>query len=206
MIRKVAVLVAALSLLTGCGMTQEAGAAAIIGDQRLTNQKLEARFLSVMDALGDQQAPGTAIDINRRLISSFIFSVTTTAVAQELGVEVTDADVETQYQSLLGQYGGKKALEAAAAAGATAPETIKMVLRTSANFKAIGLKLDPTGTTDTQGVKAVQALSAKALKLGLEIAPRYGNWDYTTFSLGDDTTLSMTLEQFFPDTAATPAQ
>jgi hypothetical protein len=205
-IRKVAVLVAALSLLTGCGMTQEAGAAVVIGDQRLTNQQLESRFVSVMDALGDQQAPGTAIDVNRRLISSFVFAVTTTAVAKELGVGATDADIEAQYQSLLQQYGSKEALNAAAAAGATAPETIKTVLRTSANFKLIGLKLDPAGSTDTQNLKAVQALSVKALQLGLEVAPRYGNWDFTTFSLGDDTTLSMTLEQFFPDTAATPAQ
>lgn len=202
MIRKVAVLVAALSILTGCGMAQEAGAAAVVGDQRLTNEQLESRYLSVMNALGDQQAPGTAIDINRRLVSSFVFSVITTAVAKDLGVEVTDAEVETEYKSLIDQYGSKEALEAAAAAGATAPTTIKMILRTSGNFKLIGLKLDPNGTTETQGVKAVEVMSQKALELGLKISPRYGKWDFTTFSLGEDTTLSMTLQQFFPDAAA----
>lgn len=202
MIRKVAVLVAALSVLTGCGMAQEAGAAAIVGDQRLTNEQLESRYLSVMNALGNQEVPGTAIEINRRLVSSFVFSVITTAVAKDLGVEVTDAEVETEYKSLIDQYGGKEALEAAAAAGATAPSTIKMILRTSGNFRLIGLKLDPSGTTETQGVKAVEVMSEKALELGLKISPRYGKWDFETFSLGEDTTLSMTLQQFFPDAAA----
>ena len=202
MIRKVSVLVAALSILTGCGMAQEAGAAAIVGGQRLTNEQLESRYLNVMNALGDQQAPGTAIDINRRLVSSFVFSVTTTALSKDLGVGVSDAEIEAEYQSLIDEYGSKEALDAAAAAGATAPSTIKMVLRTSANFKLIGQKLDPTGTSENQGIKAVEAMSIKALELGLKISPRYGTWDFTTFSLGDDTTLSMTLQQFFPDAAA----
>jgi hypothetical protein len=197
-IRKLAVVVAAMSLLTGCAMTQQAGAAATIGDQRLTNEELTARYEHTMKALGDQSSPGTALDINRRLISSFVFSVTTTYVAQKLGVEVTDAEVETQYQALVSEYGSVEKLEAAAAAGASAPETIHMILKTSGNFDMIGKKLAPNDTTDVQGQKAVAALAEAAYKLNLQIAPRYGTWDNNAFTLTDDTTLSMTLAQMFP--------
>ena len=203
MIRKLAVVVAAMSLLTGCAMTNQAGAAATIGDQRLTNEELTARYEHTMKALGDQAAPGTALDINRRLISSFIFSVTTTYVAKELNVEVTDAEVEAQYQALVSEYGGVKQLEAAAAAGASAPETIHMILKTSGNFDMIGKKLAPNDTTDVQGQKAVAALAEAAFKLNLQVAPRYGTWDNNSFTLTNDTTLSMTLEEMFPpETAA----
>ena len=148
-------------------------------------------------------SPGTAIDVNRRLISSFVYSVTTSYVARELGVEVTDAEVEAQYQALVSEYGSVEQLEAAAAAGATAPETIRMILATSGNFDMIGKKLAPNDTAEVQGEKAVAALAEAAYKLNLQIAPRYGTWDNDAFSLSDDTSLSMTLNQMFPP--ATPA-
>lgn len=183
-------------------MTQTPGAAAIVDGQRITNEQIAQHYTNTMIALGTQDMPGTATEINQRIVSSLVYAIVSTETATRLGVNVTDAEVESQYQSLVTQYGSIEGLEAAAAAGAVPPELIRTILHTSGNFDMLGKKLAPNGTTDEQAAAAIAELSKVGKELGIEINPRFGTWDFKVFGITDDISLSMTLEQMFPPVAA----
>ncbi len=186
-ISKLIAAVAAVLLLAGCSLAQEAGAAVVVGDQRLSTADLAAEYQGALDALpADSQGLGAPLSVNRAIIQAYVYSVVVDAIAAEYNVVVTDAQVAAERSSLEKQY-GKAALLEIAAQGAIAPQAIDRQLRTSVTYKAIANKLVPGGTVDEQDKETGPKLIEFAKKLGVKVAPRFGAWDPTTIAVVDST-------------------
>lgn len=186
-ISKLVALFAAIALLAGCSLAQEAGAAVVVGDQRLSTADLAAEYQGALDALpATSQGLGDPQAVNRAIIQAYVYSVVVDAIAAEYDVVVTDAQVAAERANLEKQY-GKKQLLGIAAQGAIAPQAIDRQLRTSVTYKAIANKLVPGGTTDEQDKVTGPKLIEFAKKLGVKISPRFGEWDPATIAVVDTT-------------------
>ena len=172
----VAVAAAAL-LLAGCSLTEKAGAAVVVGTERMSSSELAAEYQSVLDALpADSQGLGSPTQVNRTILQSYVYSVIVNAIGVEYGVVATDAQVAAERATLEKNY-GKDGLLEVAAQGAIAPSAIDRTLRTSLTYRYVAEKLVPGGTTEEQDAAIGPKLIEFAKKLGVEIAPRYGQWN-----------------------------
>lgn len=182
--RYVAVFLAVM-VVAGCSLTQEAGAAVIVGDQRLTTADLAAEYQGALDALPEtSQGLGEPLAVNRAIIQSYVYSIVIDALAAEYKVSISDAQVAASRADLEKQY-GKDGLLAVAAQGAIAPQAIDRQLRTSLTYRAIADKLLPGGAVADQDQLMGPKLVEMAGTLGITVAPRFGEWDATTIAVKD---------------------
>lgn len=174
---KFVAIAAAALLLTGCSLAEKAGAAVVVGTERMSSSELAAEYQSVLDALpADSQGLGSPTQVNRTILQSYVYSVVVNAIGVEYGVVATDAQVAAERASLEEKY-GKDGLLEVAAQGAIAPVAIDRTLRTSLTYRNVAEKLVPGGTTEEQDAAVGPKLIEFAKKLGVEVAPRYGQWN-----------------------------
>ena len=182
---RVIALLAAATLLAGCSLIQEAGAAVIVGDKRLSTAELAAEYQGALDALpSTSEGLGEPLAVNRAIIQAYVYSVVVDAIAAEYDVVVSDARIAAERADLEKQY-GKDGLLAVAAQGAIAPQAIDRQLRTSVTYRAIADKLLPGGASSDQDQIVGPKLIEFAGKLGIKVAPRFGEWDSMTIAVKD---------------------
>jgi hypothetical protein len=182
---KFVAIAAAALLLTGCSLAEKAGAAVVVGTERMSSSELVAEYQSVLDALpADSQGLGSPTQVNRTILQSYVYSVVVNAIGVEYGVVATDAQVAAERASLEEKY-GKDGLLEVAAQGAIAPVAIDRTLRTSLTYRNVAEKLVPGGTTEEQDAAVGPKLIEFSKKLGVEIAPRYGQWNAETVVVED---------------------
>ena len=186
--RRTAVVALAISVvgaLSACSATAHPGAAAVVGDQRITVSALQAhvaayRTAAAKDA-GAQEAAGEAQKTLGLLVAAQLVDQ---ALAAQGGT-VTQGEVQQAEASYLQQAGSAQALRQAIVENlALAPSD----LDTYARFEVGRMKLlqhagvDPTSTSaDAAFQKIIQKAGQD---LGVTVNPRYGSWDAKTLSLG----------------------
>lgn len=174
--------IAAAPLLTACGNDAHPGAAAVVGDQRITVAQLESRVNEVRaaqrEAVPDQAqyarvVAGTA-GLTRDTLHGMVLDRVLHRAAEDAGVTVSRRDVQELRAQLEGQVGGAKALETAwLQQYAVPPQRLEDNLRLQAEAQKLAAAL---GTrTDQPAFWA--ALSKASKELGVEVNPRYGSWD-----------------------------
>ncbi|MFF9277595.1 SurA N-terminal domain-containing protein [Streptomyces griseosporeus] len=174
--------IAAAPLLTACGNDAHPGAAAVVGDQRITVAQLESRVNEVRaaqrEAVPDQAqyarvVAGTA-GLTRDTLHGMVLDRVLHRAAEDAGVTVTRRDVQQLRSQLEGQVGGAKALETAwLQQYGVPPQRLEDNLRLQAEAQKLAAAL---GTrTDQPAFWA--ALSKASKELGVEVNPRYGSWD-----------------------------
>lgn len=184
-----------IGALAACGLVDRAGSAVIVGDSSMSTDQLIAEYNSVMGALGQQDVPGTPVEINRAMLSSFIVSTLVSDLAAEAGVTASEAELKSVRDSLVAELGSEQALLEAAASGAVAPENIDRTLMTTLNYNALGRYLDPTGDETTQSEAASAAIMKYASEVGIEVAPRFGAWSAESLAImGDNNDVSLTTD------------
>jgi hypothetical protein len=174
--------VGALVLTSGCTLFDRAGAAAVVDGVRYTETQLEADFVALDGALGDQQPPATMDEINRNFISLFIRDRLITKAAADNGIVVNKALVAKLRRSLEQQIGSEEGLLQYAATQGIAPNQIWMVLRDSVLVTDLGAKLIGGTNTDDQNAAGSQYMVALAESMNIEVAPRFGVWDSASIS------------------------
>ncbi len=103
-------------LLSACG-TVPAGVAASVGDTDIPTSTLEARVRSQVNSTAfasvppDQVAAETS-NLQQQVLSQLVFQELIAAAATDLGVEVTDGDVDDEWEVQVGLAGGEDALRA----------------------------------------------------------------------------------------------
>jgi hypothetical protein len=148
-----------------------------VGNERMSSSELAAEYQSVLDALpADSQGLGSPTQVNRTILQSYVYSVVVNAIGEEYGLVATDAQVAAERANLEEKY-GKDGLLEVAAQGAIAPIAIDRTLRTSLTYRNVAEKLVPSGTTEEQDAAIGPKLIEFSKKLGVEIAPRYGQWN-----------------------------
>ena len=130
----------AVLLLSGCGSGQvRPGAAALVGDERITADALQS---IVARGLEDPQAEQTLGQdrpaFQRQALARLINREVLQEAARREGVSVDDGDVALQLERFVEQAGGREELEAQAAQSGIAAEDLPQFLRDVVLDQALG--------------------------------------------------------------------
>lgn len=169
-------------LLTACG-GQTAGSAATFGDQRITEQQLNAEVESILTAKGQ---PVDSADPT--LTSQTLSRMLTVALVDELatreGAAVTQGQIDEQRAAYEAQAGGPAEVERIFAEQGIAPSQITAIITLNLQAQALGPILDPHGSAEEQGQAVFAAAAALSDELDTTVSPRFGTWDATSLTVG----------------------
>ncbi|MFF0017178.1 SurA N-terminal domain-containing protein [Streptomyces sp. NPDC005374] len=186
-----AALAAAAPLLTACGSDAHPGAAAVVGNQRITVAQLENRVTEVRDAqrtvATDQNAQAVPEKgtLARAVLHNMVLDRVLHRAAENAGVTVTRKEVQELRSALEQQAGGAKALEAAwVDQYGIAPERLDDNLHLRLEAQKLATDLG----TETGTPAFWSALSKASKELDVDLNPRYGTWDVKTSSRVDTKT------------------
>ncbi len=160
-IRRYAVCALAVAALAGCGSPVKAGAAALVGDTRISTEQLAA---AVDEGLADPAAAQLAADrgsFQRQLLTRIIGLDVVDAAARDAGVQVTASDVDAQYAALQSSVGGADQLKQQAATAGLTLARVRDLARTRALTVALGDEL-------TKDVPVTQAQLEQAYTAGID--------------------------------------
>lgn len=129
--RRLAAAGLAVLLLAGCGGAQaRAGAAATVGDERISAEELEQLVeRGLQDPQAEQQFGQARADYQRQVLNRMIRAELLEDAARENDVEVTRGDVDAQLAEFAEQAGGREELEQQAAAGGIHPRDLPSFAR-----------------------------------------------------------------------------
>lgn len=174
--------IAAAPLLTACGNDAHPGAAAVVGEQRITVSQLENRVNEVRAAqravVTDEaqyaQAVARTGSLTRDTLHGMVLDRVLHQAAEDAGVTVSRKEIQQMRSGLEQQAGGAKALETAwLQEYGVAPQRLEENLRLQLEAQKLAAKLG----TDTTRPEFWKALSEASEKLGVDLNPRYGTWD-----------------------------
>ncbi|CAM5662864.1 Lipoprotein OS=Streptomyces alboniger OX=132473 GN=CP975_14270 PE=4 SV=1 [Streptomyces alboniger] len=177
---------AAAPLLTACGSEAHPGAAAVVGDDRITVAQLESRVNEVRDAqraaVPDDAQYSQAIaksgGLTRSTLHTMVLDRVLHRAATDAGVSVTRRDVQTMRAGLEQQAGGSKELEQGwLQQYGVAPSRLDDSLRTEIEAQKLAKKLDADMNAPEGQALFWKSLSAASRKLDIDLNPRYGTWD-----------------------------
>ncbi|MFF0515045.1 SurA N-terminal domain-containing protein [Streptomyces sp. NPDC004250] len=177
-----AAIAAAAPLLTACGNDAHPGAAAVVGDQRITVSQLENRVdevraaqrAAVPDDTQYQQVLAQTGTLTRDTLHGMVLDQVLHRAAKDAGVTVTRKEAQAMRAGLEEQAGGPKQLETAwLQQYGVAPERLDENLRLQLEAQKLAQGLG----TDTSRPEFWQALSKASAKLDVDLNPRYGAWD-----------------------------
>ncbi|CCK29559.1 lipoprotein [Streptomyces davaonensis JCM 4913] len=174
--------IAAAPLLTACGNDAHPGAAAVVGDQRITVSQLENRVNEVRAAqraaVGDEaqyaQAVARTGSLTRDTLHGMVLDRVLHQAAEDAGVTVSRKEIQQMRTGLEQQAGGTEALETAwLQEYGVAPQRLEENLRLQLEAQKLAAALG----TDTSRPEFWKALSEASEKLDVDLNPRYGTWD-----------------------------
>jgi hypothetical protein len=177
-----AALLAGGLLISGCSAPQ-AGAAATIGDSRISEQQLTTQVQAVLAA---QRQP---VDTpSQALTSKTLGRMITLDLVQRLavqnGIVISQGDIDQELAAYDQQVGGRDGVIKAFAEQDVAPSQIESLVRMNLEAQALGVKLDPKGTADSQGKAVFSAINVLSDEIGVTSSPRFGAWDALALSVG----------------------
>ncbi|CAL9549673.1 hypothetical protein SUDANB105_04393 [Streptomyces sp. enrichment culture] len=174
--------IAAAPLLTACGNDARPGAAAVVGDQRITVAQLENRVdevrsaqrAAVTDDAQYAQAIAKSGSLTRDTLHGMVLDRVLHRAAQDAGITVTRKEIQEMRSGLEQQVGGSRALQTAwLQQYSVAPERLDENLRLQLEAQKLAAKLG----TDTSQPAFWEALSKASADLDVSVNPRYGSWD-----------------------------
>ncbi|MFI7322144.1 SurA N-terminal domain-containing protein [Streptomyces venezuelae] len=178
--------IAAAPLLTACGSDAHPGAAAVVGDDRITVAQLEGRVNEVRDAqrsaIPDDAQYAQAIaksgGLTRATLHTMVLDKVLHRAATDAGVTVTRRDIQTMRRGMEQQSGGRKALEEGwLRQYNVAPARLDDSLRTEIEAQKLSAKLGADMNSPEGQAVFWKALTAASKKLDIDLNPRYGTWD-----------------------------
>lgn len=185
--------IGACAVLAACSPVQM-GAAAIVGNQRITVSSLDnqvsnweaaAKPLGSTVQLTSAQAPA-------QVLSWLIRFSVMDQVAAKNGINVSDAQAAqglSELNSEASQYGFSNGSQLLIASGVP-PQLFQQVGRWNAQVSAYGLKANhgqqpTTQTQETNITNAINKAECTAAKsLNIQVSPQFGRFDYTTSTFG----------------------
>ncbi len=182
----------ATALLSGCSTDSHPGAAAVVGGQRISLAEVQAQVETVRDA---QRAEANSDDLiarssslTRETVNFLVYLEVVEQAAEENGVEVSRREVQQARDEAEASLGGAEALrDSALMPGSGMPlagEQIDLVLRN--NLLIQGLAEAIGAGPDTEGQQMLgDELAQTARDVGVDVNPRYGEWDPASVSLVD---------------------
>ncbi len=158
-----------------------AGAAAVVGKQRLTTTSLQT---SVRQLLAEGGGGGQPTDqLLRNTVDRWVYEQLIDRVARARGVTVTAGDIAAkaaQVKAQGGEAGYRQAVIASGAPFADADELVRLVVQ----LQRLGVQLvpgsasaDPTALANARQAAIDKLVIAEAGKVDVDVSPRYGQFD-----------------------------
>ena len=170
--------------LSACEPTQ-IGAAAIVGQHRLSVDTVQQR---VREVIAERSAPGSDAqsgDLQRLVVRSYVIGELLDTLAAREGVSVTPAQVDARLSQLAPSPAEQSQLEQSAVSGGVPKSQIRDVVRMGLLEQAVVEKLtgsaQPTQAQADQ--KYVPVLVGLAKQMHVQVNPRYGVWDAATLQI-----------------------
>jgi hypothetical protein len=185
-----AALLAAAPLLTGCSTGSHPGAAAVVGGERISLAEVQSQVETVRDAQLDQpngdDLVAASSGLTRETVNFLVYLEVVERTADEHGVSVSRREVQQARTQAERSAGGAAALRTNALMPAQgmplAGDQIDAVL--ASNLQIQGLAQAIGAGPDTEGQRRLgQALAETAEDIGVEVNPRFGEWDARAVSL-----------------------
>ena len=179
--KKILAITAAIAtfLLAGCS---QVGAAATVGDTKITQATVQGSIDSILsertkvDVSQMQLETGAALNVSQ--LRFHLLGTLLRELGQELGLNVTKAEIDSRRASILEQVGGEAALPTALVNAGIAPQDLDRYIEAIAYSDKISQKLVSAGVTEDQlGTEIQKLVVAKAKEIGVTVNPRYGKWD-----------------------------
>lgn len=169
-----ALVLAALGIvvLSGCA-THQAGAAAVVGDERLPESQL-AEWTAELDELyaanPDTQRPPDD-QLTLVLMSWWLNEQVTAVLAEQEGVTASATEID----ELLGTDPAQR--EAASAQNGIPPTTLEAAAEYVILRRSLGAALAPDATPEEADAAYLEALKETAAELDISVSPRFGVWN-----------------------------
>ncbi|WP_371528800.1 SurA N-terminal domain-containing protein [Streptomyces sp. NBC_01283] len=178
--------VAAAPLLTACGNEAHPGAAAVVGNDRITVSQLEGRVnevraaqrAAIPDAQQYEQAISKSGGLTRSTLHTMVLDKVLHRAAADAGVDVSRRDIQRMRAGLEQQAGGRKALEQGwLQQYSVAPSRLQESLRTEIEAQKLAKVLGADMNAPEGQALFWKALAKASKKLDVDLNPRYGTWD-----------------------------
>ncbi|WP_329132646.1 SurA N-terminal domain-containing protein [Streptomyces sp. NBC_01476] len=195
--RRTAVSVAALGLLlaspalTACGSgPAHAGAAAVVGDQRITVSSLQSEVNELRTAVAKspqgQQLLDSAGDLSTQMLDRLVEDQVLAQALTDKHITVSDSEVQRDRQAALDQFNGNEAqldstlLTQYGVASGDIDHFFYRDVASSKLVQSLGYQPGSDG-----GITALtQTLAKTGTSVGVHINPRYGTWDAKKATIG----------------------
>ena len=178
----------ACALLAACSPVQ-AGAAAIVGDQRITVSNLDTQVSNLQEAAKPygNSVQMTAAEMPSAVLSWMIRFQVMDQVAAANGINVTDSQSQAALTSLssVATQNGFTSTDELLVANGVPPQMFSQVGRWEAQQTALALKENggkaPTTTAEQNTVTAAltKAQCQASKTLDIKVSPQFGRLDYT---------------------------
>ena len=180
--RLAAVVAVATIALAACG-TPTPGAAAVVGDSRISEADLTTQVQAVLAAQGkalDSTDPELTSSTLDRLVKAELVDL----LAHEAGITITQGQIDAELQAYATQAGGQSEVERIFLEQGIAPSQIPAVVVLNLQANALGAALAPSADQQAQGQALVQAITILSQAIKTEVSPRYGTWDAASLQVG----------------------
>jgi hypothetical protein len=174
-VRVLLVVAACLALMTACGPLK-AGAAAVVGDNSLSESTVAdmANEVNTTIAAGGGQSTLSAADLNQRLVSLWVDEQVTKVLADQMGITVTQGEID----QFLARFDSKTRLQIVSQGGIP-PSAFNGAAEITLLRSKIATQLLPNGSQDDQQVALSKALVKAAADADVSVNPRFGVWNPT---------------------------
>lgn len=172
----------AVAALAGCS-NASAGAAATLGDTRISEQQLATEVQAVQVAKG-QPANAPDESLTQQTLGRLITMELLDRLTEREGIVVTQGMVDEQLANYEGQAGDRQKLEQLFIEQNVAPSQLESIVRLQVQAQQLGIKLNPRGSADEQGQAVFDAASALSKELQTTVSPRFGLWDPAALRVG----------------------
>jgi SurA N-terminal domain len=175
---------AMLGLALGVGgcASSPPGAAAVVGSTRIEQATVGEQMRSVNELTG-RPAEEASPELARTIVSYDVGYELVEQTAQQLQTVVPQATLDQVYSQQVSRLGGEQQLQEAAAQQGIAPGNLRRDLKTQLLVTAIANKVAPGLAQDQQQARLVEAIAAVAAQIGVDVAPKYGQWDPQTLQI-----------------------
>lgn len=169
--------------LSGCGLAQEAGAAAVVGGETISVSQVQELSRELVEVSGSQGQAPDAGDAQRRTLSLLVAGHVLEAAADEVGASVTAGEVDARYQEYVESTGGEAELRQALVTQANvAPSWGREYIREMVLLEKIADELVPGDAQDPAVAEQrqqafTQLLEQTTRRLDVDVNPRYGTFD-----------------------------
>lgn len=176
-------------MLAACGAGQP-GAAAVVGNETISDSKLTAEVEQVVTGL--EISPSG--EVNRVMLQRMVLERLVDQLATEHDITVSEGEIQALIDKEVQERGSEEAFKTTLLRNGVPEDSVNDAVRMSVQLQKLGEKLAP-GKPETEKQMAVSLAAINlAGQEGVEVNPRFGVWDLTSLQIAAT-----------PDTISQPA-